>query len=412
MRPVLGNVRRLCVTPDTSGGNASVELDAGGNPTVVAPRRGARADRGALFFGGGSGDSSLPWLGGAAIVVALVFAATRPLPGGLLPFAPLAALAVWSALSVAWSIEPDRSWAYANRGLVYLAFALVGAFAADRIRELMFGVAAILGAVCVWSLAGKVLPWLYDDYERIARLRAPIGYWNALALLGAIALPIGLCLATRRRVPGALLVYGWIVVIALTFSRGGAIVAVLVVAAWMVLSRAWAEALATLVAAGVPAAVVIAVGFSLAGVTSDGQSHSTRVRDGVVFGVALLAGAGVAALLARVPPPEPVAAVRRAALALLAVIAAAAIVVERDPGALVVGLLHERDADRAPELQGPLPRGGLELPLGLVEAGLAGLGGAPGRRHRRGLVRLHEPALPQRRASTRRPSRTACRCSS
>ncbi len=281
----------------------------------------------ALFFGGGSRNGSLPWLGGAAILLALSFAATRPLPGGLLPFAPLAALAVWSALSVAWSIEPDRSWAYANRGLVYLAFALVGAFAADRIRELMLGLAAILGAVCVWSLAGKVLPWLYDDYERIARLRAPVGYWNALALLGAIALPIGLCLATRRRVLGTLLVYGWVVAIALTFSRGGAIVAVLVVAAWMVLSRAWVATLATLVAAGVPAAAVIAVGFSLAGVTSDGQSHSTRVRDGLVFGLALLAGAGAAALLARVPPPEPVAAVRRAGLALLAVMAAAAIVV-------------------------------------------------------------------------------------
>ena len=58
---------------------------------------------------------------------------------------------------------------------------------------------ALLGAVCVWSLAGKVLPWLYEDYGRIARLRGPVGYWNALALLGDIALPIGLCLATRLR---------------------------------------------------------------------------------------------------------------------------------------------------------------------------------------------------------------------
>ena len=65
----------------------------------------------------------------------------------------------------------------------------------------MYGFAALLGAVCVWSLAGKALPWLYEDYGRIARLRAPVGYWNALALLGDIALPIGLCLATRRRVP-------------------------------------------------------------------------------------------------------------------------------------------------------------------------------------------------------------------
>ena len=198
---------------------------------------------------------------------------------------------MWSAVSVAWSIEPDRSWAYANRGLVYLAFALLGAFVADRLKELMYGLAAILGAVCAWSLAGKALPWLYDDYERVARLRAPVGYWNALALLGAIALPIGLCLATRRRVLGTLLVYGWIVAIALTFSRGGALVAVLVVVAWIVLSRAWVDALATLVAAGVPAAVVVAVALRAR------RRHERRAvaldprARRRVFGLALLAGA-------------------------------------------------------------------------------------------------------------------------
>jgi hypothetical protein len=95
----------------------------------------------------------------------------------------------------------------------------------------------------------------------------------------------------------------------------------------MVLSRAWAEALATLVAAGLPAAGVIAVAFALDGVTGDGEPHGTRVTDGALFAIALLAGLAVAAALARVPPPQPVAAVRRAALALLAVLAAGAIVV-------------------------------------------------------------------------------------
>ena len=49
--------------------------------------------------------------------------------------------------------------------------------------------------------AGKVFPWLYEDYGRITRLRGPVGYWNALALLGDLALPLGLWLATRRRCP-------------------------------------------------------------------------------------------------------------------------------------------------------------------------------------------------------------------
>ena len=323
----------------------------------------------ALFFGGGAGAGSLPWIGGAAVVIALVFAATRPLPGGLVWFAPLAVLAVWSALSVAWSIEPDRSWSYANRGLVYLAFALVGAFAADRLRDLMLGLATILGAVCVWSLAGKVLPWLNEDYGRIAppavtdrvleRARAhrrhrPADravHRDALAAAGnAARLRLDghdrADVLTRRRDCGG------------TGRRG--------------LDRAleaWSEALATLVAAGLPAAVVIAVAFSLSGVTSDGQSHATRVHDGVIFGLVLLAGTGAAALLARVPPPEPTASVRRAALALARGRPCSWDRGRRDACAVLRGTRSRASTpSQLTNSPGALRRGGLELPLGLVEA--------------------------------------------
>src|SRR5262249_38073039 len=184
-----------------------------------------------------------------------------------------------------------------------------------------------------WSLAGKVFPWLYEDYGRIARLRGPIGYWNALALLAAIALPIGLWLATRWRVPGALLVFGWIIALVLTYSRGGIVVAVIVVAVWLAVSGFWLQGLATLVAAGVPAAGVAAIAFALDGGTSDGASHVTRVHDGLIFGALLVAGGVVTYLLCGIPPPEPVPAVRRAAIALV-IVAAVAI--------CLVGGLHAR----------------------------------------------------------------------
>src|SRR5436190_1700696 len=245
-----------------------------------------------LFFGGGSGSSTLPWIGGAAILLAAGLVATRGFPQGAIALLPLAALAIWCAASVGWSIEPDRSWDYANRAVVYTAFALVCSYGAGRTRQLAVGLGVSLGVVCAWSLAGKVFPWLYEDYGRIARLRGPIGYWNALALLAAIALPIGLWLATRWRAAGALLVYGWIVALALTYSRGGIAVAVIVVAVWLAVSGFWLQGLATLVAAGVPAAGVGMVAFALDGVTSDGASHATRVHDGLIFGAVLVAGAG------------------------------------------------------------------------------------------------------------------------
>jgi O-antigen ligase/polysaccharide polymerase Wzy-like membrane protein len=286
-----------------------------------------------LFFGGASGSSTLPWIGGAAILLVVGFVATRGVPQGAIALLPLAALALWCAASVGWSIEPDRSWDYANRAVVYTAFAIVGAYAAGRTRQLAVGLGVILGAVCAWSLAGKVFPWLYEDYGRIARLRGPIGYWNALALLAAIAMPIGLWLATRWRAAGALLVYGWIIALALTYSRGGIAVTVIVVGVWLAVSGFWLQGLATLVAAGVPAAGVAAIAFALDGVTSDGASHGTRVHDGLIFGAVVIAGAAVTYLLSGIPPPEPVPAVRRAAIALV-IVAAVAI--------CLVGSFHAR----------------------------------------------------------------------
>jgi O-Antigen ligase len=279
-----------------------------------------------LFFAGDPGLSALPWIGIAALVLLLVLFATQGVPRGAVVFVPLALLAAWSAVSVAWSIEPDRTWAYANRTFVYLAFALIGAYLGRETRRLLYGFSALLGALCIWSLAGKVVPALHEGYGQFSRLTGPVGYWNALALLGDIALTLGLCLATRMRIPGTLLVYGWLVVIGLTYSRGGVLVAVVVVGLWMILSKAWIESLSTLLAAGVPAAAALAVAFSLAGITSDGQSHATRVRDGLIFGVVLLADAAIAAALGRFTLPGTTF-VRRLGVALLAVCVAASVAV-------------------------------------------------------------------------------------
>ncbi len=84
----------------------------------------------ALFYSRDPGTASLPWLGLAAFVLVGVLFATQSPPNGAVVFVPLAALAVWCALSIAWSVEPDRTWSYANRAFVYLAFALVGAYLA------------------------------------------------------------------------------------------------------------------------------------------------------------------------------------------------------------------------------------------------------------------------------------------
>jgi hypothetical protein len=285
----------------------------------------------ALFFGGGAGDGSLPWLGGAALLAVLASLLVAGVPRGLRTLLPLAALTVWLAASIAWSTLPDRSWLYANRSFVYLLFALLGLWLAPRTRELALGLTVLLGLVAVWALAGKVVPTLYDYAgPGPSRLRAPIGLWNQLALLAAFALPLALW---RRRLEGALLAYVWIVALALTGSRGGVAVAAAIVALWFVFGEERIAAATTLVAAALPAAIVAGVGFLLPGVTSDNQSMHVRWHDGVIFGAVVLAGAGAVALLARVQPPRDSRSLRRAALAVGVVAIAALLAV----GALKAG---------------------------------------------------------------------------
>ena len=279
----------------------------------------------ALFLGGGAGDGSLWWLGGGAAVAIVVALATRGLPRGFAALAPFALLVAWLAASISWSWLPDRSWDYADRGLVYLLFAVLGLWLAGRTRELALGLCVLLGAVAVWALAAKVFPPLYDyGPPDTTRLRAPVGLWNQLALLGDIALPLALW---RRRVSGTLLAYVWLVALVLTYSRGGVATAVIVVTAYLALADDRLERGATLLAAALPAAAVSGIAFALPGITNDGQSSSTRWHDGLVFGAVLLVGAAATVALARAPRPRDTPALRRTLIAVGSVALAAAVVV-------------------------------------------------------------------------------------
>jgi hypothetical protein len=166
----------------------------------------------ALFFGGGHSDGPLFWLGTLAAAAAALAVGASALgflpwpslePAGLAFLGLLAGLVAWSGLSIAWSTEPARTWDYLNRELVYLAFAVLGLYAGALARrgsrELAAGLAALLALVLGWALLGKVVPSLAPGGARVARLNAPIGYWNALALLADSAVVLGLWVASRAR---------------------------------------------------------------------------------------------------------------------------------------------------------------------------------------------------------------------
>ncbi len=125
----------------------------------------------ALFFGRGSSDGRLFWIGIGASLAALVLVFATLL--GFLPRPSLTkrgwwalglftAFVLWSGLTIAWSIAPDRSWAYLNRGLAYLAFVVLGLFVAALVRRPATWTAGVLAGLCLgvlgWALLGEGVP--------------------------------------------------------------------------------------------------------------------------------------------------------------------------------------------------------------------------------------------------------------
>ena len=304
-----------------------------------------------LFFGGGSSDGPVAWIGGAAVLAAAAMGCAAlwgvlPVPAlgreGLACAGLAVAFVVWNAVTILWSSAPDRSWGYFNRGLVYLAFGVVGAFVGSAVapRIVAWLVGGLVTATCLWALAGKAIPALYEDYGRLARLRSPVGYWNALALVAAFGIPIALWAATRhsRRVRAGSVValYVLLVALVLTYSRGGILAALVAIAAWFALSRERFEGVLAFVAAAVPAGIVLAVVLQLPGIAEGEQPRSVRVDDGAWFALLFVLGAGVAFAAAYFvryrPGPERERFLLKAAAVTAVVLLAAGLV-----GALAAG---------------------------------------------------------------------------
>jgi hypothetical protein len=152
----------------------------------------------------------------------------------------LAAFAVWSGITLLWSVAPDQTWSELNRAIGYvlvlcLAFAL-GASYRGAVELVARGFVAVALAVSIYGLGQKLLPGLHvgglfnlNQTAQIPRLQEPLGYWNALALFLVLGVPMALALAvdvrSRRSLRlGALVALQlMLLTIGLTYSRGGLI---------------------------------------------------------------------------------------------------------------------------------------------------------------------------------------------
>src|SRR5207247_1499186 len=107
-------------------------------------------------------------------------------------------------------------------------------------RPLAAVVGLVLGIALAWALLGRAIPALGPDFTipgQTHRLNGSIGYPNGLALLAAMAIPLGAWAANERerwaRVAGLELVVLAGVAVPLTYSRGGVALAVAAAVSWI-----------------------------------------------------------------------------------------------------------------------------------------------------------------------------------
>jgi O-Antigen ligase len=218
----------------------------------------------------------------------------------------LVGFAVWSAITLAWSVAPDQTWSECNRAITYVLFlvlAIALGSSSSRAPELIsVGFLAIALAVTAYALGQKLLPGLHldgifrlDQTAVLSRLQEPFGYWNALALFVSMGVPCGVAIAVDRRhgppvrVAASVVCVLMLETIAFTYSRG----AVLALACGLAVAGALSGArlrylmwLGLICAAAAPAIVIGLLSHDL---TSAGVALGTRERAGLELAALLLA---------------------------------------------------------------------------------------------------------------------------
>ncbi|MEJ7893004.1 MAG: O-antigen ligase family protein [Solirubrobacteraceae bacterium] len=227
----------------------------------------------------------------------------------------LTGFAVWAAASIAWSVAPDRSWAEANTVLAY-ALATFGGIvlgsSLDRAPEragLM--IAGAMVPIALYALAGKVLPAVdiaglsFNHTADFARLRAPLGYWNALALACVAGLlPLLRCAADpwrrpRVRLPALVGVFLFALVLGMTYSRGGLLALMVGVVVLLALSTERVRTLVLALSAAIATVPPLAIALGRSDLTGDGVPLGARVDDGLVLLVVTVVTAALLAVWGR-----------------------------------------------------------------------------------------------------------------
>lgn len=259
----------------------------------------------------------------------------------------LAVFAGWTALGVSWSSSSGRSVTEAARVLTYVGVLLLALLIGgrDRMRATIGAIAAGCAVIALIALLSRLHPQWFpaDELARQlvgvqSRLRYPVQYWNALAGLTALGLPLIIwatvsARAVALRALAAAVVPAMALTIYFTYSRTGALAALVAIIAFVALSERRLALLPPLLGLGLISSLVI---WQASGRTAlvdnlgDATAHSQgTAMIAIVLGAGLLAAGLIWALTAGERngrlPRLPAVPKRRAAIIAAAVAAVAVI---------------------------------------------------------------------------------------
>jgi O-Antigen ligase len=322
------------------------------------------------YDNGGFAESTRGFLGIAIwwiIILVVAFGLTprvRIPTGALVTGGFIAAFGFLTLLSAFWAADAAGAYLEFARVTLYLGVFVLVVIATDRrnVGRWADGIAIGLVGVTVVALVSRFFPGSFPSRglpvflpSGATRLAFPVGYWNGLAILVALAIPLLLRIAVRE---GSIVVRSLALVpvpaiaavIYLASSRTGVATAVIGGVAFLLFtSRRWAATGALVVCSASSVAAVLALlnrdalvngPLSSPAAASEGKS-ATLIIAGVCVLAGLLYGVGIRALEHTPAPSRAVGWI----LVAVAVVAAVVAIVAVHP-------IRRFDAFRSPGLEG------------------------------------------------------------
>ena len=327
----------------------------------------AAADGGYYPTAWGWGGLIAAWL---VAGIVLVGSPARPSTLELVFLGGMAGLAAWIWLSVTWSDDSVESVLEGQRVLLYAtaALALVLVLKKRFVAPVVGGALTGLAVPLLYGLGTRLFPDRLGVFDPIAgyRLTEPVGYWNGMGILAAMAALLALGFAARARTLAVRGISAALVVLLLatvyfTFGRGPWIALGLGLLAAIALDPRRLQLVAVAVGIGVPAGLGVVLASQYDALRREDAPIALAADEGERLALWLLllaiAAAAVAVVFAlgerRVELPRRVATAFAATLAVGAALVVLGVVVRLGGPVDIVERAYDAFDAPPPTVAGP-----------------------------------------------------------